>query len=84
MTSGSFFDAISYKKPIIFIKNCCFDYYYKNFEFGYRCNNLNEIIYYMKKIITSGDNNYAKFEAEIIRMQKNTSIENNYIKLRMN
>jgi hypothetical protein len=84
MTSGSFFDAISYKKPMIFIKNNCFDYYYKNFEFGYRCNNINEIIGYMKKIIAGGDHNYTKFESEIIRMQMNTSIENNYLKLRFN
>lgn len=84
MTSGSFFDAISYKKPIIFMKNNCFDYYYKNFEFGYRCNNIIEIIGCMKKIISGGDNNYKKFESEIIRMQMNTSIENNYLKLRFN
>lgn len=84
MTSGSFFDAIAYCKPMIFIKNRCFDYYYQNYKFGYRCENIDEMIATMQKILISNDKNYLDFNSEIRRMQNDTSITSNYYKLKFN
>jgi hypothetical protein len=80
-TSGAFFDAIAYKRPIIFLKNTCFDYYFQNFHFGIRCNNIEELVFTMKQIISMGDQNYSYYIKEIERMQNATSITNNYMKL---
>lgn len=83
-TSGAFFDAIAYCKPIIFLKNHCLDYYYDNYKFGYRCNNIDELISAMKRIILSDEINYQGFVSEIIRMHQDTVIRNNYYKLKFN
>jgi hypothetical protein len=80
-TSGSFFDAVAYGKPIIFLKNVCFDFYYRKYKFGYRCDNLDEMITCIKKIINDCDENYSNYKSEILRMQTDTSIVNNYYKL---
>ncbi|MHB9056562.1 MAG: hypothetical protein ACYC2P_10480 [Paludibacteraceae bacterium] len=84
MTSGSFFDAIAYCKPMIFIKNRCFDYYYQNYKFGYRCENIDEMIVTMQKLLIGNDKNYLDFNSEIRRMQNDTSIISNYCKLKFN
>lgn len=84
MTSGSFFDAIAYCKPMIFLKNHCFDYYYQNYKFGYRCENIDEMIATIRKILISNDKNYLEFSSEIKRMQNDTSIISNYYKLKFN
>lgn len=81
-TSGAFFDAIAYCKPIIFLKNHCLDFYYDKYKFGYRCNNIDELISAMKRIILSDEINYQGFVSEIIRMQQDTVISNNYYKLK--
>ncbi len=81
-TSGSFFDAIAYCKPIIFLKNNCFDFYFQKYNFGYRCGNLTEMINVLTNIIVLNDNNYKKHISEIIRMRNDISIKNNYAKLK--
>lgn len=83
-TSGAFFDAIAYCKPIIFLKNHCLDYYYDKYKFGYIRNNIDELISAMKRIILSNDENYHYFLSEINRMQKDISIVKNNHKLRFN
>ncbi len=80
-TSGAFFDAIAYGKPMIFLKNHGFDFYYNNYKFGYKCNDLNDINSVMQKIISGENENYDNFISEINRMKKDISIENNYYKL---
>lgn len=80
-TSGSFLDAIAYCKPIIFLKNPCLDYYYQNYNFGYRCENTNEIVNTLENIIRDKEENYIKFISEIKRMQNDISISKNYYKL---
>jgi hypothetical protein len=79
-TSGAFFDAIAYCKPMIFIKNHCFDYYYENYKFGYRCEDINEMVAVMRKVSVKHDD-YQRFCSEIKRMQNDTSVSNNYCKL---
>ncbi len=81
-TSGSFFDAIAYCKPIIFLKNNCFDFYYQKYNFGYRCSNITEMINVLTNIIVLNDANYKKHISEIIRMRNDISIKNNYTKLK--
>jgi hypothetical protein len=83
-TSGSFFDAIAYVKPLIFLKNHCFDYYYQDYKFGYRCEDVNGMIASIKDIIINNDENQLEYISEITRMQKHTSIRNNYYKLNFN
>jgi hypothetical protein len=83
-TSGAFFDAIAYSKPMIFLKNNCFDFYYYKYKFGYRCNNIDELISVIKRIILSDEKYYQGFVSEIIRMQRDTAISNNYYKLKFN
>lgn len=83
-TSGSFFDAIAYCKPMIFLKNPCFDYYYENYKFGYRCENINEMVAIMQKIVIDIDGNYPEYSSEIRRMRDDISISRNYCKLKFN
>jgi hypothetical protein len=81
-TSGSFFDAIAYCKPMIFLSNRCFDYYYENYKFGFRCKNLDEMVAVMQKITLGIDRGYPEYSAEIRRMRADISISRNYCKLK--
>jgi hypothetical protein len=67
--SGSFFDAISYRKPIIFIGNNFFDYYYSSYRIGYRVETLSEIIELIKLISINGINN-ADYECQLMEIEK--------------
>ncbi len=82
MPSGVFFDAIAYSKPVVFLKNHCLDYYYEKYKFGYRCNNVDEMIDAMGEIISTEESSERSFVSEIIRMQQDITISNNYLKLR--
>jgi hypothetical protein len=81
-SSGSFFDAVSFNKPILFLKNKCLDYYFKDYEFGYRADNIDSLVGIIQSIISEGDKNYSRFVSEINLMKIATSIKNNYLKLR--
>jgi hypothetical protein len=83
-SSGLFFDAIAYRKPVIFLENYCLGFYYNKYKFGFRCNNVDEMIYAMKRIILSEGVNYQGFVSEIMRMQQDTAVSNNYYKLKFN
>lgn len=81
-TSGAFFDAIAYSKPMIFLKNQCFDYYYNKYKYGYRCNDLNEFNLVIQKILSCENNkDLDKINSDIKQMKKDISIDNNYNKL---
>lgn len=65
ISSGAFFDAIKYEKPIIALKNEFFEYYFKiGGNIGFLCSDLNE----MEKIIKElAESDYDK----IYNQQKN-------------
>ncbi len=67
--SGSFFDAISYRIPIIFIGNTFFDYYFSSYKIGYRVETLYEIIELVKKISINGIN-YADYQHQLMEIEK--------------
>ncbi|RJP50335.1 MAG: hypothetical protein C4586_06135 [Anaerolineaceae bacterium] len=81
-TSGAFFDAVAYCKPMIFLKNRCLDSYYQNYKFGYQCEDMNEMIVAMRNAMNSGDERYAGFCSEIRRMQADVSVHRNCYKLK--
>lgn len=55
--SGVFFDAISYLKPVIAIRNPFFEYYFNLMgDIGYLCDNYNEVKEVIAGIIESHDN----------------------------
>ncbi len=81
-TSGAFFDTIAYCKPVIFLKNHCLDFYYDKYKFGYRCNDVDEMIDVMKGLNSREGIKYQNFVSEIVRMQQGTAISNNYNKLK--
>jgi len=81
-TSGLLFDGVAYCKPMIFLKNVCLDYYYNNYKFGYRCENLEEISKIIQKIILGEGKEYPFFCSEIFRMQSDVSIKQSFLKLR--
>lgn len=74
MTSGAFFDAIAYCKPMIFVRNHCFDFYHRNYNFGYRCENLEEMTTVIKGILNGDDRNYTEFCNALKRLQNDVSI----------
>jgi hypothetical protein len=80
-TSGSFFDSITKFKPIIFLKNHCFDFYFERYKFGYRCENLDDFFYKMKHLINHHSLNYGDFILEINNLHEEISIANNFHKL---
>lgn len=80
-TSGAFFDAIMLEKPILFLNNPCFNYYFKDYKFGYRFENIVDLRDRMVEIINQGDENYQTCINEIRRLKKSISIENNVNKL---
>ena len=80
-TSGAFFDAIAYLKPMVFLNNHCFDHYYEQYKFGYKCQNINGMLLTLDTVIENHDQNYKGLLKEIKRMQNDTSITHNYSKL---
>jgi hypothetical protein len=80
-TSGAFFDAIMHGKPVLFLKNHCFDYYFEGYKFGYRFDNILELNTKVVEIINFGDPNYNYFLDEIDKLKYLVSTENNFNKL---
>jgi hypothetical protein len=65
ISSGAFFDAIKYEKPIIALKNDYFEYYFKiGGNIGFLCNDLEEMGRIIEKLVESDCN-------EIYNLQKN-------------
>ncbi len=74
IASGAFFDAISFEKPIIAIRNSFFEYYFNRYgEIGYLCDNLEEMSYYLSNI------NHERYKLQlqnIKQAKKDLSLEN--------
>lgn len=73
--SGTFFDSIKYKKPIISLKNPFFEYYFERFgNIGYLCEDLIE----MNNVLNNINNPYLyKIQVNnLILAEKQLSIEN--------
>lgn len=75
--SGSFFDSISFRKPMIFLGNDFFDYYFSRYKIGYRAETIDEIIAIIKKIIETNneEETYNQFLKEIDRFREEINIE---------
>lgn len=59
--SGTFFDAIKYRKPIISLHNPFFDYYFKKLgNIGYLCDSIEEMDQIINSILEGKDNAYAE------------------------
>lgn len=74
IASGAFFDAISFEKPIIALRNSFFEYYFDKFhDIGYLCNGLDE----MQTHITNFDQEKYNIQVQnIIKAKEFLSIEN--------
>jgi hypothetical protein len=57
--SGTFFDAIKYKKPILALKNPFFDYYFKKLgNIGFLCESFEELNQKISDIIQNGNSDF--------------------------
>jgi len=53
--SGAFFDALSFVKPIIALKNSFFEYYFNTMgDIGYLCSDYNELQSVVSKLVLNG------------------------------
>lgn len=75
--SGSFFDTISYRKPMIFLGNDFLDYYFSRYKIGYRAETIDEIIAIIKIIIETNNEGemYNQFLKEIDRFREEINIK---------
>lgn len=80
--SGSFFDSISYKKPIIALSNIFFNNIFSNYNLGYLVTTPREMVSQMIQILNKKENDYKLFLSEIERFQHEKNIENEIIKLK--
>jgi hypothetical protein len=59
--SGTFFDAIKYKKPIISLRNPFFEYYFKKLgNIGYLCNTVEEMNEIIERILQKKNDIYQE------------------------
>ncbi|WP_372774348.1 hypothetical protein [Mangrovibacterium sp.] len=74
IASGAFFDAISFEKPIIALRNSFFEHYFNRYgEIGYLCDSLEEMSYYLSNI------NLERYNLQlqnIKQAKKDLSLEN--------
>jgi hypothetical protein len=79
--SGSIFEAISYVKPLIHLKNDCFNYYNTYDQpIGFSCSNLDEMAENMINIIDNFKDYNRKiedFKINIMQLREKISLENN-------
>lgn len=74
--SGTFFDAIKYKKPIISLRNPFFEYYFKRFgNIGYLLNSVEEMNEIINSLIQQTDNNFEEQTMCLKRAQKSLALE---------
>lgn len=78
ISSGAFFDAIKYEKPIIALKNDYFEYYFRlGGNIGFLCNDLEEMERIIKKLVKSDCNDIYNLQKHNIKLLKNKlSLEN--------
>ena len=82
--SGSFFDAISYKKPIIALSNHFFNYIFSLYTPGYLVDNPKEMVQVMIQILNTKEakNKDDYFSREIEKCQREINIKNEIEKLK--
>lgn len=75
--SGTFFDAIKYKKPIISIRNPFFEYYFKKLgNIGYLCDSVEEINETINDVILGNNTLYQDQIEALDRATELLSIDN--------
>ncbi len=81
ISSGSYFDAINFRKPILALRNSQWEYNFKEFgEIGFLCENIDEMVEKINEILLNNSliNKYL-FNLEIA--YSNTNILNQYSNL---
>jgi len=74
--SGVFFDAISYLKPIIAIKNPFFEYYFEMMgDIGYLCQDYEEMEDIIIKIINGDKEKYHQQQINILKGRKKINLD---------
>lgn len=74
--SGVFFDAISYLKPIIAIKNPFFEYYFEMMgDIGYLCHDYEEMEDIIIKIIKGDKERYHQQQLNILNGRKKINLD---------
>ena len=75
--SGTFFDAIKYKKPIISLRNPFFEYYFEKLgNIGYLCDSIEEMNEIIDKIILGHNQEYQEQISALTRATELLSIDN--------
>jgi hypothetical protein len=76
--SGVFFDAISYLKPIIALRNPFFEYYFQIMgDIGYLCDSYEEMENLILKIVENKPNErYLKQQKNILNGRKKLNFQN--------
>jgi hypothetical protein len=75
ISSGSYFDCINFKKPILAMKNEQWEYNFKQFgDIGYLCNNIDEMYEHINSLLINKE--YLNvFSSNLEISRDNTSIE---------
>ena len=74
--SGTFFDAIKYKKPIISLRNPFFEYYFKKLgNIGYLCNTVEEMSEIIEGILLKKNDIYQEQIETLTKATQLLSIE---------
>lgn len=74
ISSGSYFDCINFKKPIIALKNAQWEYNFQKFgNIGYLCNNIGEINGHIKMLLND-KSSLGKFHISLEGARAQTSV----------
>ncbi len=75
--SGTFFDAIKYRKPIISLRNPFFEYYFNELgNIGYLCNTVEEMNELINQILLQSDDLYNEQVLALTEAVEKLSIQN--------
>jgi glycosyltransferase involved in cell wall biosynthesis len=81
ISSGSYFDAINFKKPILALRNTQWEYNFKEHgEIGFLCQNIDEIIDKINQILLN-NSLLNKYHLDLEKAYKNTNILNHHSEL---
>ncbi|MRX67933.1 hypothetical protein SAMN06265349_105309 [Flavobacterium resistens] len=73
--SGTFFDALKYKKPIISLRNPFFEFYFKKLgNIGYLCDTVEEMSETINQII---QDNSEKYDDQVLSLNRATKLLSN-------
>lgn len=79
--SGSIIEAFVYERPVIYIKNDCYNSYNQPYQFGIECDNIDEMAEKIKNIIFDWEKfkkvKYKDLLANLQMKKQEISIENN-------